>query len=1095
MAYKPSYQPIYGGSKYSLDILRPKTAKPRWYEMDPLQKRIELGAVQQKLSETPIVPEAAKEEARKPLRNALQVIGNTLNVPSAIISGAVKQLVDGIPGFDAQEYFNEVFTLKNRQASWSDIIEILAEKDENQNLFDKKWVQIVGGLTLDILLDPLAWFGAGALTKISGKAAEGVAKKVFTMLKKADPQVANRIYFNILNRGFKRVWGFQLPWRPTRTIKGIQGKVGKGISEILERASKLSDEALATGQIPELVRAMALGKKMTPIQKLTAWVGKTKVGTAFQSAFMPNRAIKQGPLFTKLTRQYEAKDSARRILQEIGGMRRENKLDHQTLRQLTDIIWTMPYVDDAVVRHQLEMANLTNKFIAKYIKGGDWEKVVEGLAKKNEMFLTYFDSRLRRAIEAKAAVGKKLKPSEIVDKMGDMYDKTSAIQLKTMLEGAGFRSATDLESLAKLEPKADLEEIFRRLGKELTLDQKKAIKTRIDFNRIILDNWFREEYAAGIPVKYKRDYISKMTGAARVVVKRPRLGARAAFTHRQWSKMSPVQRFDSWAQNLVDTGSARNLEHAGTLLREGKIEKLGKMVDTMDEALWIRGQAHVKAMHKVQIIDGLKQFGIQTKKQPGLSKLGDMIGIADDKFQGYVFDRETARYIKNLMPIINDDKGMAGFLKMIDKTQNWWKGMVTIMNPGFVFRNKISNNMIGVTRHGMVRWSNVRLHRQMRAAVLEALFPDNPQVWKFFSPWTNKKMLDQVVSGVPGMKVRDLIRPGVMEGMIRPGVRIVDDATKLGVSDLNKVKKKVLKLINPTTPEFAVAKVMEQYSGVIESHARMVSFALELQDMGSIHLAARKTQEIFVEYALKSDLERKIVSRVVPFWSWLKQNTANQVKFIFTMPGRYSKLPKFVNALEPDENKVPDEWKPEYFREMWAWQLPITLPDGTPLFFNPNFPFQDLNKLDPTVWERTLMTSITPFLKVPAELISRTEFYKKRPIERYPGYRAPIPGIVQNIVSALPGNMKRALDLEQDSYGNYVMNPFAAHVIKNLVPFVTNMSRMMMQEPVAIPADRYFRWLSYMLGVKIKPVDTLTQQYYHTQDVLRRRKELLKKYQ
>jgi len=176
------------------------------------------------------------------------------------------------------------------------------------------------------------------------------------------------------------------------------------------------------------------------------------------------------------------------------------------------------------------------------------------------------------------------------------------------------------------------------------------------------------------------------------------------------------------------------------------------------------------------------------------------------------------------------------------------------------------------------------------------------------------------------------------------------------------------------------------------------------------------------------------------------------------------------------------------------WQLPITLPDGTPLFFNPNFPFQDLNKLNPTDFKRNLLSSVSPFIKVPMELMTGYEFFRERPIERYPGYKAPVPGILQNIVSALPKSMINKLNIEKDNRGRYVMAPKLAHAIASLVPFVRNTSRMMMQEPVAIPADRYFQWVSYMFGAKIKPLDTLTQQYYHTLDEIKKRKQRMKEY-
>jgi hypothetical protein len=235
------------------------------------------------------------------------------------------------------------------------------------------------------------------------------------------------------------------------------------------------------------------------------------------------------------------------------------------------------------------------------------------------------------------------------------------------------------------------------------------------------------------------------------------------------------------------------------------------------------------------------------------------------------------------------------------------------------------------------------------------------------------------------------------------------------------------------------------------------------------------------------------LKRVFPFWTWLKQNTANQVKFIFTQPGRYSKIPKFVNALEPPTSeKLPERLKPDYFQDLWMWQLPIQLPDGTPLFFNPDFPFKEVRNLNVLDWERTILQATSPFIKLPLELLPEKgyDIFRRKEIVRYPGYRAPIPGILQSFAQMLPDHVKEKIG--RDYQGRVTMPPKMAHAMVQLLPFIRNTSRMMMLEPTAIPEDRYFQWVSYMFGVKIKPVDTLTAQYYATRDAITRRQEALR---
>ena len=82
---------------------------------------------------------------------------------------------------------------------------------------------------------------------------------------------------------------------------------------------------------------------------------------------------------------------------------------------------------------------------------------------------------------------------------------------------------------------------------------------------------------------------------------------------------------------------------------------------------------------------------------------------------------------------------------------------------------------------------------------------------------------------------------------------------------------------------------------------------------------------------------------------------------------------------------------------------------------------------------------------------------------------------------------------EKDYAGRYTMAPKVAHAITTMLPFVRNTSRILMQEPTAIPADRWFQQISYLLGIKIKPVDPLYQRYYNIQDKIRQRTADLKR--
>jgi len=359
--------------------------------------------------------------------------------------------------------------------------------------------------------------------------------------------------------------------------------------------------------------------------------------------------------------------------------------------------------------------------------------------------------------------------------------------------------------------------------------------------------------------------------------------------------------------------------------------------------------------------------------------------------------------------------------------------------------------------------------------------------------------VDDIMKGmdalVPGTKItlEEAGRTLKLEGVIRKQFRMPEVARKKELIVGGSFAKKMMKKLNIAGKESVLADFGEAAGSLIESQARVAAWITDVADTGDAIRSARTVQEVFVNYANLTEFEAQIGRRVIPFWSWMKQNTANQVKFVFTQPGRYAKIARVAQAVEAGApRKIEEKYKPEYYKDLWMWQLPITLPDGTALFFNPNFPFQDLNRVAPgRMWE-SLLTSVTPFLKTPVEMITGYDVFRKGPIEKYPGYKAPIPGILQNIAKLLPENIKRKLNIEVDNRGQLTMNPKVAHAISNLAPFIKNTSRLLMQEPSMSDADRYFKWVSYVWGVKIKPLDELTRQYYYTLDELQKRKKRMR---
>jgi hypothetical protein len=146
--------------------------------------------------------------------------------------------------------------------------------------------------------------------------------------------------------------------------------------------------------------------------------------------------------------------------------------------------------------------------------------------------------------------------------------------------------------------------------------------------------------------------------------------------------------------------------------------------------------------------------------------------------------------------------------------------------------------------------------------------------------------------------------------------------------------------------------------------------------------AAQSVKKYLFDYDELTDFEREVARNIIPFYTWMRKNIPLQLEAIVTDPGRYAKIPKFIRAVE----SITDEWQdietPDYFAELHAVKLPLIM-GGKPVYYNPNLPFQDLNRLN----AKDILSSMTPFVKIATEYFPERGYslFLDRPIERYPG--------------------------------------------------------------------------------------------------------------
>lgn len=1098
------YDVLYKESPYRLGVYKP-SERQSWYDMSEIEQMRTLRGKQQQLAELP-QPERRKKlkEAAQPLRNTLQIIGGVLNIPSALISGAFKQLVDNVPGYDVNEYFRDVFKFKE-QVSWRDVIGLLAEKDEDENMWDKKWSQIVFGLTLDIALDPLTYFGGFGIKAFKGaKGAVALDDLIKRAGKLAADKGANALQINrVMNnvrRSATRRWGFRAPWKLTK--EATEKQIGK-MPEALQKYLKVS-EKVSPAQLGSVVDVTGFAKKtFKEMGDKRAWF---QVVDDALANWMPGyRGLRKA-----LNPKAEAIQDVFQDKMILANMTNEKKvhlsntlrklfkgLDEEQGTLLREFMEESRYVDEGMAGFLAHKAELVTQFVKKYeTTDKGFYKVFDELVEHNKEYQTVFKRTTRDFL--KHSVKKKMTPRQIVKEVDFYYDKAALIRMQTVLDDAGIKHG-DLLSLAnprlygaEKTAKQWFGEAYPEWLKRLDDDQLAFLDSKMDIARKLYDDQLLLERQYDITTQMRRNYIYGATGRRMSTKEGTELGTSFPSFLEHKTGISYAEKIKDLEQSMIRQGFAKNTKQAQKYLKEGRyIEDFGRVYYTIQEQLYARLSSGMKAIHRKMFLDdSVKQWGKYVGEKIPIPTHLRVDGVPE--LAGYVFDADTAKFIGRAHEIFSTNVELSKFVRSFDKVMNWWKVLVTSVNPGFHIRNAYGSGFNGIVKWGW-EYMNPKYWKQAKQMVgfANKYTPDMARIIGVDDLSSTAKWLDdEIIKGVTYKQaIKEFKETGVIGKKFKATEIIRDEPVKYAGN-----AKKLAKTLNIAGKESFLAKAGDKIGSDTESFVRTVGALIELKRTGNLRQSAFTAQEVFVNYQNLTQFEKMVGRRVFPFWSWMKQNTANQIKFVFTQPGRYSKIARVGQALEAGaKNKLSEQLRPEYFNRLGMWQLPIELPDGTPLFFNPDFPFKDLGNLNPVNWRTNILTGLSPFLKLPMELVPKGgyDIFRGRPMERYPGYKAPVPGILQDVVKILPKGVRKTLGIEKDKDGKYRMNPKTAHAITNLLPFVRNTSRLLMRETAVMDADKYFQWASYTLGIKIKPVSPLTQQYYATRDAIRKRKREL----
>ena len=162
----------------------------------------------------------------------------------------------------------------------------------------------------------------------------------------------------------------------------------------------------------------------------------------------------------------------------------------------------------------------------------------------------------------------------------------------------------------------------------------------------------------------------------------------------------------------------------------------------------------------------------------------------------------------------------------------------------------------------------------------------------------------------------------------------------------------VAKFVNPLSKKHALLGQEGHYLAAtgnlarnLENSRRLTLFLDSWKRGESLAEAAKNTKKWLFDYGELTDIERQVMRRLMPFYTFMRKNIPSQIEGMIKNPGRYLAVKKGKQGIE---QRAEDKYGPigavrDYMDDLGAVRLPLKTKYNSPVFWNPGLSMTDLN--------------------------------------------------------------------------------------------------------------------------------------------------------
>lgn len=333
-------------------------------------------------------------------------------------------------------------------------------------------------------------------------------------------------------------------------------------------------------------------------------------------------------------------------------------------------------------------------------------------------------------------------------------------------------------------------------------------------------------------------------------------------------------------------------------------------------------------------------------------------------------DPETAEAFIRLKESLSPDN-IKGILKLHDRLMSRWKAYA-LLSPGYHARNlyggMFMNDVAGYDggAQGYLRYASFARNLRKHGPEVALGRIKDPQIRAAYTTlWENR---GAVLQGAVGQDLADVLSGAPGRGGVLQAV-----GERVGREGLGRVRGTNL---DPTALDFGPLSANRRVAESAEHLLRGPLYVDGLLKGLSPEEAYDRVIRFHFDYSEGlSEFERRVMRRVIPFYTWTRLNFPIQLEYMMRNPGIYSKYNHAVQNLEMGTEE--ETYVPSWITELGGFRAPATY-GGDRLYVSPDLPHLRVGQMFDT---DQLLSQLSPAIKTPMELRSGERFFSNVPFK------------------------------------------------------------------------------------------------------------------